>query len=200
MELIKARKYGPKNSSQPTVVTFKKGEKEVQYKYSFVRGSVVWPHEDTPGIILVAGKEVDENNVVIFEEAEFSGLSKAAVLFERLYGYLPGVYYFHDVPENQGFIRHLRKYDSLSGKLPFLAVSNPEGIDFGNNLIREYLQKGQLVVPPDSVLAKQLQEARQDLDPEQYHAVAALRFLLQGVDERKWAFEIFDLDLASCSA
>jgi hypothetical protein len=201
LKVIKAKKYGPKNKHEPISITWQHADgQESVLRYSFVRGAVVWPHDDLPGIVLIAGKRTDLDQVCIFEECEFRGLTDAILVFERFWVYLPSVYYYQDIPENNGFVSHVRGHRSLGGKLPFIPTPNPESIDYGNSLIGVYLDKKILIVPPNGVLEKQFQEVQQESDLTQYPAITALRFLLQGIDARPWPFDVMTWDLSSCLA
>jgi len=198
-ELLETRRPGLRNTRTATILKWKYGNgKIVEEKYRVIRGAVAWPREGLPGVVLMAGRELDGDKVVIFEDIEIVGLSKTIDAFDRFWTYLPNCYYFHDIPENAGFINHLRRNERLRGKLPFLPAVNPEGVDFGNNLIRELLSAAILAVPPGGILAKQLSEARQDADEPS--SITALRFLLAGIDARPWAFEIHDLDFSRLCA
>ncbi len=200
MELVEAKRPGPKNSRKPTIITWgdESGEKK-DVKYLFIRGSVVWPKESYPGIVLMAGQELESKKLIIFEEFEFTSLSQAADAFNRFWAYLPHLYYYNDIPENDGFCNHLYGKEKLAGKLPFIAAPHADSEDYGNNLIREFLSKGLLVVPQEGVLVNQLQEARKDLDPGELYAVRALRYLLTGIDHNPWPFEVTDINLLKCA-
>lgn len=198
MNFVKAVKVGPKNSNPVVQITWG-GADNSQVGYSFVRGAVTWPGDGVPGILIVAGKEADSRCVEIFKEYEVSGLKDCRDAFIDFAKYMPSLYYFEDIPEHQGFLRHLSKHRKLSGKLPLYPVPNPESEDFGNGLIQDYLSKNHLLVPPNGPISKQLQEARPESGPEEHYAVKALRFLLQGIDDRPWPFETIDLNFNNCA-
>lgn len=198
-KLLEAIKSVPRNTRKPTTLRWKdESGKIVDERYRLIRGAVAWPREGLPGVVLMAGQEFGSDKVIIFEDIGVVNLSEAIDAFEKLWIYLPDCYYFHDILENAGFINHLRRNERLRGKLPFSPAVNPEGIDFGNNLIRALFGADMLAVPPDAILAKQLSEARQDT--EELSGIAALRFLLTGIDARSWPFEIHDLDFSRLCA
>ena len=182
MELVESKRPGPKNSNEPTILTWqdKAGDRYDQ-KYRIIRGSVVWPKETYPGIVLIAGQELENRKFIIFEEFQFTNLSQAADAFNRFWAYSPHLYYFNDIPENHGFCNHLYGKEELAGKLPFFPAPYADSEDYGNNLIREFLIGDLFIVPPEGILVNQLQEARQDIDPGELYAVRALRYLLAGM-------------------
>ncbi len=201
MKLIEAQRPGPKNSRQPTIISWENeyGEtKDIQY--SIIRGAVAWPRESYPGIVLMAGREFESKKVVIFEEAEFNDLHKAADAFDRFWSYRPHLYYLIDIPENQGFRNYFWGQERLAGKLPFFPAPYPEAEGFGNNLIREFLSNGMLAVRRSGILVTQLQEARQDINPVELYGVRALRYLVSGINDRPDAFEVTDLNFNECAA
>ncbi len=155
-------------------------------EYLFTAGSVVWPHEMLPGIILMAGKEQRGDKVLILEEREFRSFSEAAEILDRFWDqYLPFYYYCladsdTEFKKNRGFMMHLRKEERLREKLPFAFAPNADNIDYGHQVIRDYLNKGQLMVPAGGILAVQLQENFAS-SSEDLYAVEALRYLLAGI-------------------
>jgi hypothetical protein len=159
------------------------GQRRVE-EYLFSGGSVVWPHEIYPGIILMAGQEEKTERVTIFEEKEFRSLSEGIHIFEGLWDqYQPTYYFFNDLPENLGFIRHLRVDERIQEKTPFGCAFNARNLDFGNQLIKEFLGKNNLSVPAGGILAVQLQANWADSTSsiENLYGIEALRYLLEGI-------------------
>ena len=155
-------------------------------EYLFTAGSVAWPHEMLPGIILMAGKEQKSERVLVFVEREFRSFSEAVEIFDSFWNqYLPAYYYCladsdREIKKSRGFIMHLRMDERMREKLPFAFAPNADNIDYGHQLIKDYLNKTQLMVPAAGILAAQLQGNFTSTDDSLY-AVEALRYLLAGI-------------------
>jgi hypothetical protein len=195
------RKPNSVNSIESIQLTWQteSGEREVE-SYKLIRGSVVWPHESLPGIVLLGGQRLGSDQLIISEERPFQSISEAVEVFNELWSYSPSRYYSEESQENEGFINFLRKTKGLQGKIPFVPALHPDAVDFGNHLIGNFLDSGRLVIPSNGILMTQIQEGRQDTSIEEVYGITALRYLLAGINERPWEEELIEIDLEQCFA
>ncbi len=175
------------------------GERSVE-SYRLIRGSVVWPHEILPGIVLLGGQKIGSEEIIILEERLFKSVSEGIEIFDSLWSYSPSRYYSAEDPENEGFVNFLRRNERLRGKIPFVPALHPEAVEFGTQLIRNFLENGRLVIPSGGILMTQIQEGRQDTSVEELYAIRALRYLLTGINEYPWEEEVIEIDLERCLA
>lgn len=153
--------------------------KERTEDYLFTRGAIAWPKKGIPGIIIMAGQQMDKI-VIIFEETEFSTVHRASeILYDLWERFLPDRYYVrgsHCAVTDHEFISELVRRMERE-KIPIAAPDID--IDHGTQLINTYLYQGKLITPKNGILAKQLEQKRDDLD--KLHAIEALRYLLVGI-------------------
>ena len=84
MKIINARRNkrpGSVGSIESTELTYEDGMVEV---YSLIRGSIVWPFETFPGVILLGAQKLDSDKVEILEERLFSGMPSVLESFKEL--------------------------------------------------------------------------------------------------------------------
>ena len=81
-----------------------------------------------------------------------------------------------------------------------MPVPHPKAVEYGNQLIGKFLNEKRLVIPAKSVLAEQLKEGRLDTPIEELFALSALRYLLAGITESPYEYELADYDLSRCLA
>ena len=200
MKIIQARRNKRPNSVsgiESTELTFEDGKVET---YGLIRGSIVWPHETFPGVILLGAQRLDSDKVEILKEGLFSDISGAVEIFQELWSFLPSCYYYAEGPESEGFLSFLRRSSELTGKLPLVAAPHTKALEYGNQLIGTFLDAGRLVVPQGSVIAMQLKEGRLDTAQEELYSVIALRHLLIGIETYPYEQEIEEFNLESCLA
>ncbi len=160
------------------------------------RGSIVWPHETKPGIIILAGEKrirlipkIDK--IIICEAREFNTLNEAAVIFNELWDRYMPLGYFYNYIENNGFTNNLLKIEGIYKKVSLLYLldpEKPENVDFGISLIKDYLQgDDKLAFQKKGAedLSTQLKNMSWDDDSQQYK-VTALRYLLTGIHDNPW--------------
>jgi hypothetical protein len=179
------------------VLTYEDGRVEI---YSLIRGSIVWPYETFPGVVLLGAQKLYSAKVEILEERLFSDMSVAVEIFQEFWSYRPSSYYYAENPESEGFLSFLRRNPELTGKLPLVAAAHVKAVEYGNQLIGNFLDEGFLVVPPGSVIATQLKEGRLDTAQEELYSVIALRHLLIGIETYPYEQELEELDLSKCFA
>jgi hypothetical protein len=178
-----------------TELTYENGKVEA---YSLIRGSIVWPYETYPGVILLGAQKLGSDILDILREELFNDISSAVEIFRELWSYQPSVYYYPDGPESEGFLSFLRRSSELTGKLPLIPAAHIKAVEYGNQLIGTFLDAGRLTVPPRSVLATQLKEGRLDTAQEELYSVIALRHLIIGIEAYPYEEEIEDFDLSRC--
>jgi hypothetical protein len=194
---LRNKRPGSVGGIQSTELTFEDGRVET---YSLIRGSIVWPHETYPGVILLGAQKLDSDKVEILEEMLFSDMSGAVEVLQELWSYMPSCYYYREDPEGEAFVSFLLRSPELTGKLPLVAAPHPKALEYGVQLIGKFLEENRSEIPAGSTLATQLKEARQDTPTEEVFAITALRYLLAGIKEVPWEKEIEDFNLESCLA
>jgi hypothetical protein len=177
------------------VISYEDGRVET---YSLIRGSIVWPFETFPGVILLGGQKLGSDRVEILKERLFSDMSGAVEVLQKLWSYMPSCYYYAESPESEGFLSFLRRKSELIGKTPLVAAPHPKALGFGNHLVGKFLDEGRLLVPQGSVIATQLKEGRLDTAQEELYSVTALRHLLTGIEAYPYEQELQDFDLSRC--
>ena len=200
MKLVSAyrnKRPGSVGGIQSTELTYEDGKVEA---YSLIRGSIVWPFETFPGVILLGAQKLDSDKVEILEERLFSDMAGAFEIFQELWSYMPSCYYYREDTEGEAFVSFLRRSPELNGKLPLVAAPHPKAVEYGVQLIGKFLEEDRLEIPAGSTLATQLKEARHDTPTEEVFAIRALRYLLAGIKEMPWEKEIEDFNLESCLA
>ena len=198
MKIIQARRNKRPNSVSgigSTELTFEDGRVET---YSLIRGSIVWPHETFPGVILLGAQRLDSDKVEILKEGLFSDMSGAVEIFQELWSYMPSCYYYREDPEGEAFVSFLRRSSELIGKLPIVAAPHTKAVEYGVQLIGKLLGEDRLEIPPGSTLATQLRESRWDTSAEEMYAVSALRYLLGGIEVYPYEQELEEFNLESC--
>jgi len=81
---------------QSTEISYEDGRVE---NYSLIRGSIVWPFETFPGVILLGAQKLGSDKVEILEERLFSDMAGAVEIFQELWSYLPSCYYYREDTE-----------------------------------------------------------------------------------------------------
>ena len=198
MKIINAwrnKRSGSVSGLESTELTFEDGSIEV---FKLIRGSVCWPLETYPGVILLGAQRLGSDTLDILREELFNDISSAIEIFQELWSYMPSCYYYAEGPESEGFLGFLRRNPELTGKLPLIPAAHIKAVEYGNQLIGTFLDKGCLTVPPKSVLASQLKESRLGTAQEELYSVIALRHLVIGIEAYPYEEEIEDFDLESC--
>jgi len=180
---------------QSTEISYEDGRVE---NYSLIRGSIVWPFETFPGVILLGAQKLGSDKVEILEERLFSDMAGAVEIFQELWSYLPSCYHYREDTEGEAFVSFLRRISELNGKLPLVAAPHPKAVEYGVQLIGKFLEEDRLEIPPGSTLATQLKEARHDTPTEEVFAITTLRYLLAGIKEMPWEKELEDFSLDRC--
>ena len=166
----------------------------------FIRGAIVFPHQDYPGITLLALKLLGSEVVDIVEEKLFTDIAGAIEVLDELSAYLPSLYYYDENAESEGFISYLRRAPELRGKIPLVPASHADAVDYGLRLIQDFLAAERLKLPTDGILVSQLQAGRHESPAEEVYGITCLRYLLAGIKELSWEREIEDFNLESCLA
>jgi hypothetical protein len=136
--------------------------------------------------------------VIILEEKLFNDMAGAIEVFSKLSAYSPSLYYYREDAESEGFVSFLRRSEKLRGKIPLVPAHHPDAADYGIQLVGTFLEDDRLIVPPNSILATQLQEGRRDTPLEEVYALTALRYLLAGIKEYPWEEEVTEMDIHQC--
>ena len=194
---LRNKRPGSVGGIQSTVLTYEDGRVET---YSLIRGSIVWPYETFPGVILMGAQKLDSDKVEILEERLFNDMAGALESLKELWSYMPSCYYYREDPEGEAFVSLLRRSLELTGKLPLVAAPHTKAVEYGVQLIGKFLEEDRLKIPAGSTLATQLKEARHDTPTEEVFAITALRYLLAGIKEMPWEKELEDFNLESCLA
>ena len=194
---LRNKRPGSVGGIQTTELTFEDNSTEI---FRLIRGSVCWPYETFPGVILLGTQKLDSDKVEILEERRFSDMSGALESFKELWSYMPSCYYFAEGPESEGFLSFLRRNPELTGKLPLVAAPHPKALEYGIQLIGKFLEEDRLEIPPGSILATQLRESRWDTSSEEMYTVSALRHLLSGIEAYPYEQELEEFDLGKCLA
>ncbi len=180
-----------------TKISYEDGKVET---YGLIRGAIVFPHQDYPGVVLLALKLLGSEVVDIVEEKLFTDIAGAIAVLDELSAYLPSLYYFDENAQSEGFISYLRRAPELQGKIPLVPASHADAVDYGLRLIQDFLAAERLKLPTDGVLASQLQAGRHESPVEEVYGITALRYLLSGIKEMPWEKELEDFSLESCLA
>jgi hypothetical protein len=200
-KIIEAKRIKRPNSVssiESTQLTWEEAGERITESYKLIRGSVVWPHESFPGVVLLGGQPSDSEKVIILEEKLFDDMASAIEVFGELAAYSPSLYYYREDVESEGFVSFLRRAEKLRGKIPLVPAHHPDAADYGIQLVGTFLEDDRLIVPPNSILATQLQEGRHDTPVEEVYALTALRYLLAGINEYPWEKEITEMDIHQC--
>jgi hypothetical protein len=194
---LRNKRLGSVSGIESTELTFEDGSTE---SFKLIRGSVCWPYETFPGVILLGAQRLDSNRIEILEERLFRDMSGAVESFKKFSDYMPSCYYFAEGPESEGFLSFLRRNPELTGKLPLVAAPHPKALEYGIQLIVKFLEEDRLEIPPGSILATQLRESRWDTSSEEMYTVSALRHLLSGIEIYPYEQELEEFNLGRCLA
>ena len=172
-------------------VTMSNGNTEL---FKFFCGSVAWPHGFQPGIILLAGRKLGRQSppeverTIVYEEIEFGSLPEAGKILKDLdEHYKCGSWCYRKTPENMGFVNYLLFEKNLSDEdLLFHLIMAADDVELGFQLIKEALEKGELVFPKEGHLAAQIQADYESTDLDNMHALRALRYLMISIYENLW--------------
>jgi hypothetical protein len=194
---IRHRRPGSVSSIDRTELVFSDGSTK---ECKLIRGAIVFPHQDYPGITLLAVKPLESEVVEVIEERLFTDIAGAKEVLEGLSAYAPSLYYFHEDKESEGYISYLRRASELQGKIPLVPAYHADAVDYGLNLIQDFLVAERLKLPTDGILISQLQTGRHESPVEEVFAITALRYLLAGIKEISWEKELEDFNLERCLA
>jgi hypothetical protein len=200
MEVIRAfrnKQLGSVAGIKSTEISYKDGRVET---YSLIRGAIVFPHQDYPGITLLALRPLGSEVVEVIEEKPFTDIVGAIEVLDELSAYLPSLYYYDENAESEGFISYLRRATELQGKIPLVPAYHPDAVDYGLRLIQDFLTAERLKLPTDGILASQLQTGRHESPVEEVYGITAIRYLLAGIKEVPWEKELEEFSLESCLA
>jgi len=200
MKIVRAfrnKQLGSVAGIKSTEISYEDGTTKT---YKLIRGAIVFPHQDYPGIVLVAVKLLESEAVDVLEEKLFRDIAGAIAVLDEFSAYLPSLYYYEENSESEGFISYLRRASELQGKIPLVPAYHADAVDYGLRLIQDFLTAGRLKLPTDGILASQLQTSRHESPVEEVYAITALRYLLAGIREMPWEKELEDFNLENCFA
>lgn len=148
--------------------------------FKTIRGSIVWPHEETPGMILIGGLKYDDERIKVLEESEFRNLAEAAEILTRCKERYFNLYcfYYPDIPESEAAIKYINKRNGCL----FILSPYSENIDFGIRLIAAYIDDNKLIVPKKGYLATQLKMNWDVGSGKRLYAVICLACFLCGME------------------
>jgi hypothetical protein len=189
------KQFGSVGGIKSTQLVFADGTTK---EYRLIRGAIVFPHQDYPGITLLALKQLESEVVEVIEEKLFTDIAGVIEVLDELSAYAPSLYYFHENTESEGFISYLRRAPELQGKIPLVPAYHADAVDYGLRLIQDFLAAERLKLPADGILVSQLQTGRHESLVEEVYGITALRYLLAGIKEMPWEKEIAELSLENC--
>jgi hypothetical protein len=149
----------------------------------FTRGALVWPRGIMPGIIILAGQDL-QDKIEIYEEIEFRTISLAGeIINDLITRFIPDYFFYKDPAVDWGFLRELAKV--LDGKDRWKLAVSPfcNDFDYGNEAIEDFLKNDRLIIPKGGIIHKQIESHWKGmvLQENQFHGIEALRYLLTGV-------------------
>jgi hypothetical protein len=166
---------------------------EITEQYSSVRGGIVYPYSTSPGYLVVAGQMKDTEVIRVLAGSSFDLLSGLVENLPHLARDLCLTDVYYD-GSTEGMAFRLRLSDALSEmsrtggiRIPnFYPVYQAASPNYGNDLIRQLLKEGKLLIPAEGELARQMSsnwsEAREE---EKLYAVKAFRYLICGFHDRR---------------
>ncbi len=165
-------------------LTYVDGTKE---NFEIIRGSIAWPHEGIPGLILIGGILLGEDRIKVLEEAPFGTLPEARSILDNhsaLYEEALYTVYYQNSTESEGFKKYLTGIDK-NGKAPLKAAPFTESISYSIQLVNSSLTADKVLVPGDGTLAAQLASGRNSVSSEKdLSGVIALSCLISGIEAR----------------
>jgi len=176
MNIINVKRYKEENFTR---ITLSDGTHE---NFTSIRGAIVFPFQNAPGMILIGGVCEELVIVKILVEKEILSLGAAAselmALKSRFSVYQ---FYYQNTPEAEGPAEYLRRKANLIGRL--VPAPHSESFEYGVLLINDYLGANRLSVPQDGMLASQFSANWEDINADNRpHAVIALSCLLAALE------------------
>ncbi|MFC1891862.1 hypothetical protein ACFLZT_05660 [Thermodesulfobacteriota bacterium] len=188
MEIIKAERFHDMCFSRLTYID---GTSE---EFKVIRGSIIWPHESIPGLILIGGLTRETEKIKILEELKYKTLVEAKKVIskhkEKYSKTLYGIYY-QDISDSEGPIQFIKCEDPYPDPL-LIAALHSDNINFCFQLAGSYLADNKLKVPQNGLLATQLQKGWENVaSKEDLYGVIALGCLIAGIQARFESFGLF---------
>ena len=194
---VTSAKKNPDNSIELTIVNPLEGGKEIN-KYAAIRGGISWPTTKAPAYFCIVGQEYTESQgkedsvspgtrillaEYVSDSLSLSGFYNRIIdLSEQML--CRGFYLFiEDIRYDDGNLHDLQKADQMrGGNISLRDAYDKNNFLLGISRIRESIDKGELIIPEDSIVYSQLQNiTREDLEnkPENiFSAINALRHVL----------------------
>ena len=186
LKIIKAEIVRPGEKGERFFVSLSYGDNNVK-EFKIIRGSISWPRDGIPGLILVGGIVRRAETIRVVEEVPFNTLPEARNIMDRFAGvYSRALYcvYYQDTPESEGYIKHLTGGDQYR-KPPFSVAPYTGNIDYTIQLVNSSLADNKLQVPGNGVLATQLLTGKDNINSgRELHGVIALSCLISGMEAR----------------
>ena len=158
----------------------------------YMRGGVCWPEGDSDGFAIMAGQQIGNDQIYVFEQIEFATIEdirdKSQIIkyhglaswLNRCWSKYFGRRYFWNQPQaiHDRFRLQVYRSGSIEPKPGFIEIDL--GKDEEHPLVADFVRAGRLVIGKDSELARQLEVARHD-EKTELPAVRALGRLLAGL-------------------
>jgi len=190
MDTIRIKRFKKKGFTR---ITYSDGTHE---DFKSIRGSIVFPFQTAPGVILLGGMCRESETIKILVEREFATLGIAASELLALKSRFSVYQFYHqNIPEAEGPAEYLRRKANLIGRL--VPAPHSEDFEYGVMLINEYLESDRLSVPQSGILANQFSANWEDINTDSRpYAVIALSCLLAALESNllKGGF-LYGLDL-----
>jgi hypothetical protein len=185
IECKKTREQYEENTVPGIKGVWQEGEKKVSEVWHSVRAGIIYPTGKQPGCLVVGGQTF-EKKIRVLAETTFPVLSRLVEKLPELTKTLLLSRIYHEgTDEAIGFCTRVRaelrnRDDHEKAGIPnFRQAYRAEFPAFGNDLIREYLMEGKLLIPSEGELASQMQGSWQE-EEEDFYAAKALRYLVSG--------------------
>ena len=155
-----------------------------------VRGSVAFPFEGMPGIILIGGEKKDTGLIKVLVEREFQNTFDLPVILgdlEKRYG--PFCVFYGKNPETEENAKHLKKRFKSVHIGPGLQGS--ESYNFEIQLVNHLFERNKLIVPKNGILATELETGWESFlaSEQKLRGILALFWLVIGIE--KGDFKMF---------
>lgn len=186
MEMFKAEMVRPGNPGERFFVRLSYGNDGGE-EFNLIRGSMSWPRDGIPGLILIGGIIRGGETIKVLEETPYQTLPEARkILDAHVSKYSEALYcvYYQNIPESEGFVKHL-KGGNQYGEPSLHAAPYTESIDYNIQLVNSILTGNNLKVSGNGILAAQLLSGWDNVPNErELHGVIALSCLISGIEAR----------------
>jgi len=165
----------------------------------YMRGAVCWPEGDSDGFAIMAGQQIDNGQVYVFEQVEFATIEdirgKGQIItyhglaswLNRCWSkYYARLYFYHQSDTTHDRFRlQIYRSQTIEPKPSFIEapITNEEDC---RSLVVDFIRTGRVSIESGSELARQLEVSKYD-DKAELPAVRALGRLLAGLQRYPFA-------------